>query len=245
MRFNLKNHNCFWVYQNKTFFEEANGGFLWSPKYAKDGKKNPGYEARKEVHKGDIILHSYMGRIVAISKAKDTCYSAHRPSFAFNEWDSDGWKIDAIYNHLNRYLHTADYGLEIYKIQPNNGPMRSDGCGKQQYLCNVNQVLFDYIITKTVHAMTEQEKKKLLAFLDVEILPDRPVPKPVKASVMEIEDGCKVDAIIVGENKKATLTINTEKLPNQKAWLGKKAGDILKTASATLSYRVERIYKEE
>ena len=75
MRFNLKNHNCFWVYQNKTFFEEANGGFLWSPKYAKDGKKNPGYEAMKEVHKGDIILHSYMGRIVAISKAKDAAIS--------------------------------------------------------------------------------------------------------------------------------------------------------------------------
>ena len=59
-----------------------------------------------------------------------------------------------------------------------------------------------------------------------------------------IEDGCKIDAIIVGENKKATLTINIEKLPNQKAWLGKKVGDVLKTTGATLSYRVERIYKE-
>ena len=46
------------------------------------------------------------------------------------------------------------------------------------------------------------------------------------------------------DDKKATLTINIEKLPNQKAWLGKKVGDVLKTTSATLSYYVKRIYKE-
>ena len=32
MKYDLKRHNCFWVYQNQTFFEESNGGFLWSPK---------------------------------------------------------------------------------------------------------------------------------------------------------------------------------------------------------------------
>ena len=244
MKYDLKRHNCFWVYQNKTFFEESNGGFLWSPKYAKDGKKNPGYEAMKEVRKDDIIFHSYMGRIVAVSKAKASCYSAHRPSFAFNEWDSDGWKIDAMYNHLSRYLHTEDYGLEIYKIQPSNGPMRSDGCGKQQYLCNINQKLFDCLMTKILHTMAEREREKLLTFMDVKILPDKPLPNGDEESILKIEDGCRVDAIIVGENKKATLIINIEKLPNQKAWIGKKVGDVLKTTSATLSYRVERIYKE-
>ena len=71
-----------------------------------------------------------------------------------------------------------------------------------------------------------------------------PPPPPTKKELQTIEDGCKVDAIIVGENKKATLTINIERLQNQKSWIGKKVGDVLKTTSATLSYRVERIYKE-
>ena len=84
MKYDLKRHNCFWVYQNQTFFEESNGRFLWSPKYTRDGKSNPGYEAMKEVRDGDIILHSYMGKIVAIGKAQGRCYSAHRPGAAFN-----------------------------------------------------------------------------------------------------------------------------------------------------------------
>ena len=87
MTFDLKGHKCFWVYQNKTFYEEARGGFLWSPKYARDGKTNLGYEAMKEVRRGDIIFHSLMGKIAAIGKAKDRCYSAHRPGAAFSDWN--------------------------------------------------------------------------------------------------------------------------------------------------------------
>lgn len=244
MKYDLKRHNCFWVYQNQTFFEESNGGFLWSPKYAKDGKKNPGYEAMKEVRDGDIIFHSYMGKIVAIGKSQGRCYSAHRPGVAFNVWDSDGWKIDVEYFHLPVHFSTIDYRMAIYRIQPSNGPMRSDGVGKQQYLCNANQAIFDYLMTKILHTMAEQERKKLLTFMDVKILPDGPLPDEGVELILTIEDGCKVDAIIVGENKQATLTINIEKLPNQKAWLGKKVGDVLKTPGATLSYRVKRIYKE-
>lgn len=243
MKYDLKRHNCFWVYQNKSFFEEANGGFLWSPKYAKDGKKNPGYEAMKEVRKDDIIFHSYMGGIVAVSKAKASCYSAHRPSFAFNEWDSDGWKIDVEYFHLPVHFSTIGYRMAIYRIQPSNGPMRSDGVGKQQYLCNANQAIFDYIMSPILKSLTSQKQKQLIDFLDINDLFDDPT-NSLTEIINEIADGCKVDAIIVGGNKEATLTINIEKLPNQKAWLGKKVGDVLKTNSVTLSYRVERIYKE-
>ena len=91
--------------------------------------------------------------------------------------------------------------------------------------------------------MSSQKQKQLIDFLDINVLFDNP-PNPSTEIINEIADGCKVDAIIVGENKKATLTINIEKLPNQKAWLGKKVGDVLKTTISTLSYRVEQIYKE-
>ena len=244
MKYDLKGHNCFWVYQNQTFFEESNGGFLWSPKYTRDGKSNPGYEAMKEVHEGDIIFHSYMGKIVAIGKSQGRCYSAHRPGVAFNVWDYDGWKIDVEYFHLPVHFSTIDYRMAIYRIQPSNGPMRSDGVGKQQYLCNANQAIFDYIMSPILKSLTGQKQKQLIDFLDINVLFDPPNPSPKTEIINEIADGCKVDAIIVGENKKATLTINIEKLPNQKAWLGKKVGEVLKTTISTLSYRVEQIYKE-
>ena len=78
----------FYVYQNKTYYDEMEGNFLWSPKFAKGWRLNPGYEAMKEVMAGDIIFHSYQGNIVAISVAKSSCYSYPRPSFIFSEWPS-------------------------------------------------------------------------------------------------------------------------------------------------------------
>ena len=127
-------------------------------------------------------------------------------------------------------------------MQPPNGPFTSSYRGKQQYLCNVNIPVFEYLIDKILKAQrTEKAREQIRAFLGCA---PPPPPPPTKKELQTIEDGCKVDAIIVGENKKATLTINIEKLQNQKAWIGKKVGDVLKTTSATLSYRVERIYKE-
>lgn len=246
MKFDLKGRNCFWVYQNKTFDAEAHGGFLWSPKYAKDGKTNPGYEAMKEVRKGDIVFHSYMGKIVAIGKAKDCCYSARRPGIAFEEWDPDGWKVDVEYFYLPVPFDTADYRMDIYRIQPPNGPMRSDGVGKQQYLCNVNQAVFDYIIPKILHSLSSCNQDRLLTFIDDKILSVDPLdpPRIKEIPLSSIEDGCKVNAILVGTNKPATLIINIEKFPHQKAWIGKKVGDVLETNIATLSYHVVKIYRD-
>ena len=245
MQFDLKRHNCFWVYQNKTFDAEAHGGFLWSPKYAKDGKTNPGYEAMKEVRKGDIVFHSYMGKIVAIGKSKDCCYSARRPGIAFEEWDPDGWRVDVEYFYLPVPFDTADYRMDIYRIQPPNGPMRSDGVGKQQYLCNANQAIFDYLMPKILHSLSSYNQERLLVFIDSEPLTgDPPPPPPQVKTLPSIQDGCKVDAIMVGSNKHATLTINIAERPNQKAWIGKEVGDVLKTNIESLSYLVEKIYME-
>ena len=250
MKFDLKRYKCFWVYQNKTFFEEATGGFLWSPKYARDGKTNPGYETMKAVRGGDIIFHSYMGEIVAIGKAQGYCYSSRRPGIAFEEWDPDGWRINVEYFRLPVHFDTTEYRKDIYKLQPPNGPMRSDGVGKQQYLCNANQAIFDFLMPKILHSLTSRNQERLLEFLDSEFLsvdpPDEPTPppKPQETILPAIEDGCKVDAIMLGSNKPATLTINIAERPIQKAWIGKKVGEVLNTNIASISYRVEKIYRE-
>ena len=251
MKFDLKGRNCFWVYQNKTFLEEWRGGFLWSAKYARDGKTNPGYEAMKEVRKGDIIFHSYMGKIAAIGKAKDRCYSARRPGIAFEEWDPDGWRIDVEYFLLPVHFDTADCRRDMLRLQPPNGPIRSDGQGKQQYLCNANQAIFDYVMPKILHPLSIRNQERLLEFIDSEVFIDSeflsvdPLPPPPQVKeLISIEDGCKVDGIMVGSNKPATLIINIAERPMQKAWLGKKVGDVLNTNISSLSYKVEKIYKE-
>lgn len=246
MKYDLKRHNCFWVYQNKTFGAEFRGSFLWSPQFANGWRPHPGYECMKEVKRGDIIFHSVQSAIVAISRARTDCYSAKNPGPEFGEWDRNGWRVDVQYLRLpTPWIVRENDKLAMYKVQPSNGPFLSNGRGKQQYLCNANQAIFDYIMPPILKSLTSQKQKQLIDFLDSNVLFDNPPnPSPITEKINEIADGCKVDAIIVGENKKATLTINIEKFPNHKAWIGKKVGDVLKTTSVTLSYRVERIYKE-
>ena len=235
-RFDLKTHNCFWVYQNKTFTEEAKGGFLWSPQYTSDGKRNPGYEEMKNVKKGDIIFHSNSGAIVAISVAKCGCYAAPRPE-GFEYWGVNGWRIDTQYYHLTRPFCTSNCGQNLYKIQPSNGPFCSDGRGKQQYLCRVNQPVFEYVMSEILERMTEERENALLKFIDVKlILVKKPEP------IDEVEDGCKVDAILMNENKAVTLKIDTEMRPVHKNWIGKKVDDILEIPGTNLLYKIKAIY---
>jgi hypothetical protein len=234
----------FYVYQNKTFGAEFRGGFLWSPQFSNGWRPHPGYECMKQVREGDIIFHSFQSAIVAVSRAKTDCYSAMAPGPEFDEWDRNGWRVDVQYLLLpTPWIVRESDKLEMYRIQPANGPFLSNGRGKQQYLCNVNVPVFEYLIDKILKVQRiEKAREQIRNFLDC--TPPLPPPPHTKKELQTIEDGCKVDAILIGKNKEAILTINIEKFPNQKAWLGKKVGDVLKTTCATLSYRVERIYKE-
>ena len=228
----------FYVYQNKTFYEEARGGFLWSPQFTQDGRSHPGYECMKEVRNGDFVFHSYQSAIVAVSRAKSDCYSSRNPGLGFDVWAKEGWRVDAQYLLLDTpWIVLERDKVAMYKIQPSNGPFLPNGRGKQQYLCNVNIQLFEYLIEKILKAQTtEKSRERVKAFIDYH--------PPQSIELQAVADGCKIDAIIVGQNKKATLTINVEKIPNQKNWIGKRVGDVLQTTSVNLSYRVERIYRE-
>lgn len=83
------NRNYFFVFQNKSFDEEYNGGYLWSPQQNKSGRKIPHWEQMKNVKKGDLIIHSYTKEIIAFSVAKTDVYEANRPANTgvHDEWD--------------------------------------------------------------------------------------------------------------------------------------------------------------
>lgn len=233
----IKSYNCFWVYQNKTFSDEANGAFLWSPQFTKDGKHHPGYDLMRQVRKGDLIFHSIDRAIVAISRAKKDCFAFKNPGPAFTIWDKEGWRIDVeIFYPETPWIYSKTQGKEMYKLLPTNGPFCSNGWGQERYLCSVNTPLFEYLVDKVLGAQTtEQARTDILDFLDY---------KPY-IILSEIEDGCKVKANLLEQSKEVELTIDANKIPNHKNWLGKKVGDVLKVPGVNLSYRVERIYREE
>ena len=64
------------VNQGKTYKDEREGGYLWSPKRDAGGKNNAGYTLMTSVKRGDFILHNSGGKISSISIAVKDCYEA-------------------------------------------------------------------------------------------------------------------------------------------------------------------------
>jgi hypothetical protein len=249
--------SVFWVYQNKTYYEEKRGGFLWSPKYTINGRRHPGYESMKEVKPGDIIIHGYKANIVAISIAKSVCFSFDRPSSSFSEWAKDGWKIECDYFEFPFELSTDSICRKLYELQPDNGPLIAPKIGKQQYLCNANKEMLDCILNAYVSASYRKEQiDRLLQFLqlerttvfnsdngkkDQELFEDVRVKKTDKK---HIEEGCKIAATILSTQKDTLLTIDTKKYPKQKHLIGKTVGEIFEIEGIDLKYQIKRIWIE-
>lgn len=256
-RKDLLYRSVFWVYQNKTYYEEKRGGFLWSPKYAINGRRHPGYESMKEVRPGDIIIHGYKTNVVAISIAKSICVSFDRPSSSFSEWAKDGWKIECEYFEFPFELSTDSIGRKLYDLQPGNGPLIAPQTGKQQYLCNANKEMLDCILNAYVSTASRKSLvDMLLKFLELEktiVLPpennkkDQELFEDIRVKKIDkknIEEGCKIAATILSTQKDTVLTIDTNKYPKQRHLIGMTIGEVFELEGVDLKYRIKRIWIE-
>ena len=45
-----------WVSQNRTFKQESEGGYMWSPKTNSDGKRNNFYDNMTRISIGDVVF---------------------------------------------------------------------------------------------------------------------------------------------------------------------------------------------
>ncbi len=160
--------NYFFVFQNKTFKEEYDGGYLWAPQHGKTGRIESHWIKMKDVRRGDIIIHSYKQQIVAISIAKRDVYAAKRPSEAFNEWQQEGWRVDSTYILFKKTILTSDFKERLLKLQPQKyAPFNKRGSGNTGYLFEANKSMFEFIIRQTASIQTtEQEKKIVLGLLN-------------------------------------------------------------------------------
>lgn len=138
--------NYFFVFQNKTFEEEKNGGYLWAPKGICSHWRN-----MKNIKKGDIVFHSYHKEIMAISITITDCYEAIKPTELQAEklWDSDGWKADCQYYIIPNPIVTSDYIDTILRLQPNKyAPFNRIGRGNTGYLFNLNKETAIFLLKK-------------------------------------------------------------------------------------------------
>lgn len=133
-----------WVNQNQTFRQEIEGGYLWSPKRSKNGRRNPFYEFMREVAPGDIVFSFYDTRISALGIVSGYCRESPKPEEFGNagtNWSQIGWRVGVHWQRLSSSICPRDH---IARLRPylaeRYAPLRSDGNGLQAvYLTEINQ----------------------------------------------------------------------------------------------------------
>lgn len=153
--------NYFFVFQNKTFEQEMRGGYLWSPKLNKIGNQTSHYNKMTQVKKGDVIIHSFRKKIIAISVAKTDCYSSNQPIELGNQWDNDGWRVDTQYYLFRNCIMTSDHMPDLWKLQPSkDAPFNYLQRGNTGYLYEANKKMLDYILHETQKIQNTDEDKE-------------------------------------------------------------------------------------
>ena len=158
----------FFVFQNKSYNEEYKGGYLWAPQHGDNGRRVSHWEQMKEVRKGDLIIHSYLKRIVAVSIAKSDVYEANRPIELPDQWNNKGWKVDTEYFTITNPIVTSEHMDKLMELQPDiNAPFNRIGRGNTGYLFAANKKMAEYIINESVSIQdNEADKRTLLGLIN-------------------------------------------------------------------------------
>lgn len=141
--------NYFIVFQNKTYDEEKNGGYLWAPKRTASGKKIYHWSNMTKVNEGDIIFSMYKRNLVSVNIAKSKSINNDRPIAldSINLWEKEGWLINVEYNTLENTVVINNYIDDILKLCPSKySPFTKAGKGNQGYLFEVGKDLGDYLM---------------------------------------------------------------------------------------------------
>src|SRR5947208_11772144 len=104
-----------WVNQNQTWQYEIDGGFLWSPKYKRNGARNQFYDNMRLVRQGDTIFSYYNALVQYVGVATGQATSAKKPVNLGNpgQWDPDGWTVPVKWQAMNAPLNPREIIEEL------------------------------------------------------------------------------------------------------------------------------------
>lgn len=108
----------FWVNQKQTYKQEREGGYLWAPKLGSDGKQHWGWKTMTRVNQGDIIFNNVNGALRSYCIATSAAYDFSKPAELEQEWEQQGWKINARYIDLHKPIVISEYLNQLGDLFP-------------------------------------------------------------------------------------------------------------------------------
>lgn len=126
-----------WVNQNQTHRFEVRGGYLWSPKTAKGGRRNHFYDTMAELHAGDVVFSYFDTKIQAVGVVQSRAVTAPKPDFgaAGKTWDSVGWLVDVEFVQCPAPFRPKEVISDLIPHLPEKyAPLQKNGNGLQTIL---------------------------------------------------------------------------------------------------------------
>jgi len=127
--------NHWWVNHKKTFRQETEGNYLWSPKLNADKRANPTYSNMTRAVPGDIVFSYADSMIKAVGVVTGPATTAQKPGefAAVGEmWDNEGWRLPVAFTILDPPLRPKAHMDTLAPLLPqSHSPIRASGDGNQ------------------------------------------------------------------------------------------------------------------
>jgi hypothetical protein len=141
-----------WVNQNQTYKHEVPGGFVWSPKANRNGRRNQFYDNMREVEPGDVIFSFADTFIPAIGRAVAPAQPSQKPDFGpvGDQWSDDGWLIPVEFTPISTPIRPKDFIDELRPhLASKYSPLQPNGNGNQGvYLAEVSEAFAEVLLRK-------------------------------------------------------------------------------------------------
>lgn len=164
----------FYVFQGDTYYDERDGGFVWSPNLNENGRRNNGYTTMTFIKKGDFILHNFDGKMMAISIAQTNCFEAKKPSYKRNKgtaWNDEGYRVDTDYYELEEPVEItkSQHKSWLASNHKSDSAFTIKGTGKQQYMCSIDTNHAIYLLKAAIESNQNTSTIQILKDTLVEI----------------------------------------------------------------------------
>jgi putative restriction endonuclease len=121
-----------WVNHSRSFRQELDGSYLWSPKKNKNSSSNESYNNMTRVLPGDIVYSFADAAICAVGIVLGRAHEAIKPTEVAVDGDQRdkvvGWKVPVRFRRLDTPLRPKDHAAELVTVLPEkHSPIRASG----------------------------------------------------------------------------------------------------------------------
>ncbi|MFC0340776.1 HNH endonuclease [Paracoccus niistensis] len=132
---NIENTSFWWVNNKKTFTQEIEGNYLWSPRKQKGGKRSAFYDNMQRVRPGDVVFVYANVHIRAVGECVAPAVRAPKPiefGAAGNAWGEDGWLVRVNFTRISAPMRPSDHMQILAPLLPRvYSPIQKNGHGNE------------------------------------------------------------------------------------------------------------------